>query len=45
MIAAEVSADSPDFGRLAPMISATQRELQQAGISEELQVVVADAGY
>ena len=45
VIAAEVSADSPDFGRLEPMISATQRELQQAGISEELQVVVADAGY
>jgi len=45
VIAAELSADSPDFGRLEPMISATQRELQQAGITQQLEVVVADAGY
>ncbi len=45
VIAAEVNADSPDFGHLEPMICATQRELRAAGISQQLEVVVADAGY
>jgi len=45
VIAAELSADSPDFGHLEPMISATQRELRAAGITQQLEVVVADAGY
>jgi len=45
VIAAEVNADSPDFGHLQPMIAATQRELRNAGISDPLEVVVADAGY
>jgi len=45
VIAAEVNADSPDFGHLKPMISAAERELRDAGITEELQIVVADAGY
>jgi hypothetical protein len=45
VIAAEITGDSPDFGHLEPMITATQRELRGAGISDPLQVVVADAGY
>ena len=45
VIAAEITGDSPDFGHLQPMITATQRELQAAGISDPLEVVVADTGY
>jgi len=45
VIAAEVNADSPDFGHLEPMIAATQRELDAAGITVQPGVVVADAGY
>jgi transposase len=45
VIAAEVTADSPDFGHLAPMITAAETELAAAGISEPLEIVLADAGY
>jgi transposase len=45
VIAAEITGDSPDFGHLQPMITATQRELQAAGITDPLEVVVADSGY
>jgi len=45
VIAAELNADSPDFGHLEPMISAAQAELQAAGIAQPPGVVVADAGY
>jgi hypothetical protein len=45
VIAAEVNGDSPDFGHLAPMVAAAERELEQAGITETPEVVVADAGY
>jgi hypothetical protein len=45
VIAAELNADSPDFGHLQPMVDATQRELAAIGISETPSVVVADAGY
>ena len=45
VIAAEVSADSPDFGHLEPMVSAARDELERAGVNEEPGVVVADAGY
>jgi len=45
VIAAEVNADSPDFGHLQPMIKAAERELQTAGITDHLDVVLADAGY
>ena len=45
VIAAELSADSPDFGHLEPMIDATQNELENVGITETPGVVVADAGY
>ena len=45
VIAAELSADSPDFGHLEPMVSAAQDELESVGVTETPAVVVADAGY
>jgi transposase len=45
VIAAEVTADSPDFGHLEPMVAAAQSELERVGISDTPGVVVADAGY
>src|SRR3954469_13618343 len=45
VIAAEVTIDSPDFGHLGPMVAATERELQAAGITAAPDVVLADAGY
>jgi transposase len=45
VIAAEVTTEPIDFGQLAPMIAATDRELETARISDGPQVVVADAGY
>ena len=34
VLAAEVSASSPDFGHLQPMVKATNRELQAIGVTE-----------
>jgi len=45
VIAAELNADSPDFGHLEPMVAAAERELRAAGIEEGPEVVLADAGY
>jgi hypothetical protein len=45
VIAAEITHVAADFGQLEPMINAARRELQAAGISEEPQVALADAGY
>jgi transposase len=45
VIAAEVMTAAPDFGHLEPMLDATQRELQAAGIEDSPTVVIADAGY
>lgn len=44
VIAAEVTIDSPDFGHLGPMVTATQAQLAAIG-SQAPRVVVADAGY
>ncbi|MCA1701704.1 MAG: transposase [Actinobacteria bacterium] len=44
IIAAEITVDSPDFGHLEPMVTATRRELQRHGLTDP-QVVIADAGY
>jgi hypothetical protein len=44
VLAAEVTADSPDFGHLEPMVDATEGELQRVGAGRP-EVVVADAGY
>jgi transposase len=45
VLAAEVSASSPDFGHLQPMVQATKRELQAIGVTEMPGVAVADSGY
>jgi transposase len=45
VIAAEVNVDPQDFSHLGPMITAAQSELANAGIDEQPDVVVADAGY
>jgi hypothetical protein len=45
VIAAEVTADSPDFGHLGPMVNAAERELGVVGVTDRPDVVLADAGY
>src|SRR3954452_22959910 len=45
VIAAEVMTAAPDFGHLEPMLDATRRELEVAGVGEDPDVVLADAGY
>lgn len=45
VIAAEVSVVAADFGSLEPMVTAALRELEQAGVSDRPEVVLADAGY
>jgi transposase len=45
VVAAEINADSPDFGHLEPMVLAAERELAGTGVAEAPAVIVADAGY
>ena len=45
VLAAEVTASSPDFGHLEPMVEATKRELEAIGVTETPGVAVADSGY
>ena len=45
VLAAEVSASSPDFGHLEPMVKATKRELEATGVTETPGVALADSGY
>jgi transposase len=45
VIAAEVTASSPDFGHLQPMVEAAREELEAIGVSETPGVAVADTGY
>jgi len=45
VIAAEVTIASSDFGHLEPMVAATQTELKAAGMTDAIEVVLADAGY
>jgi hypothetical protein len=45
VVAAEINADSPDFGHLQSMIAAAERELKAAGVAERPETVLADAGY
>jgi transposase len=45
VVAAEVNSYSPDFGQLAPMVAAAERELQAAAVTDTPKVVLADAGY
>jgi transposase len=45
IVAAEVSVVAADFGQLAPMFTAAQKELAVAGVTEPVGTVLADAGY
>jgi transposase len=45
IVAAEIAPDGLDFAQLDPMITAAERELEAAGVSQRPGVVLADAGY
>ena len=45
ILAAEVSARSPDFGHLAPVLDAALRDLARPACTSDRQTVLADAGY
>jgi hypothetical protein len=45
IVAAEITTEGVDFEQLDPMISAAERELEGAGVTECPGVVLADAGY
>src|SRR3954453_649816 len=45
VLAAEISVSSADFGLLAPMVSAAERELAAVGATPPPEVVLGDAGY
>jgi transposase len=45
IVAAEIAVESPDFGHLEPAVHAALRELDDAGVTQRLETVLADAGY
>jgi transposase len=45
IVAAEITSEGGDFEQLEPIVSATERELSEAGVTERPGVVLADAGY
>jgi transposase len=45
VVAAEVTTEGTDFEQLEPMVTAAERELEDAGVSDRPEVVLADAGY
>jgi transposase len=45
IVAAEIAVESPDFGHLEPAVRAALRELDDAGITQRPETVLADAGY
>ncbi|MGH2990608.1 MAG: transposase [Gaiellaceae bacterium] len=45
IVAAEVATEGGDFEQLDPMVSAAERELEDAGVEERPGIVLADAGY
>jgi ABC-type hemin transport system substrate-binding protein len=45
IVAAEITTEGGDFEQLEPSVTATERELSAAGVTERPDVVVADAGY
>ena len=45
IIAAEVSNDGGDIRQFQPMVRAADDSLSEAGVTESVGVVVADAGY
>jgi hypothetical protein len=45
IVAAEITTEGGDFEQLDPVVSAAERELERAGVTECPEVVLADAGY
>jgi transposase len=45
IVAAEIAVESPDFGHLEPVVNATLRQLDAAGVTKRPETVLADAGY
>jgi hypothetical protein len=45
IVAADVAVESPDFGHFEPVVRATLRELDEAGVTQRPETVLADAGY
>ena len=45
IVAAEITTEVGDFEQLEPIVSAAERELSEAGMTERPEVVLADAGY
>jgi transposase len=45
ILAAQVTIDAPDFGHLEPMLDTTLSQLERHGVTEQPQVLLADAGY
>ena len=45
VIAAEISTESLDTANLTAMVTAAEEELHAAGVTETLDIVLADAGY
>src|SRR5215217_4420056 len=45
IVAAEITTEGGDFEQLEPIVSATERELSEGGVTECPEVVLADAGY
>ena len=45
IVAAEIAVESPDFGHLEPIVRAALRELNNAGVTQQPETVLADAGY
>jgi hypothetical protein len=45
VIAAEITVESPDFGHLEGIVEAAETELKQAGVTNKIETLIADAGY
>ena len=45
VIAAEIKTTPTDFGFLGPMVDVARRQLLEAGVTDQPEVVVADSGY
>ncbi len=45
IVAAEITTEGGDFEQLDPVVTAAERELEEAGVKERPEVVLADAGY
>ena len=45
VLAAEITVETIDFSRLEPMVAATLRELDHAGVTAKPKVALADAGF